>query len=262
MKNNSISAVIIDDSDEEIILSPVSEKAKRVIKKQEPLKKYHLEDETIFEIGVDEAGRGPMFGRVYTAGVILPKDDTFDHSKVKDSKKFHSKKKIEEAAEYIKANALGWYVSYEDEKTIDEINILQATQKSMHTSILEVRKQYIQKMKEEGNENYSFHLLIDGNYFKPITMVNKKHNKIESIPYDTIEGGDNKYSSIAAASILAKVFRDKYIDDLCDENPELITKYGLDSNKGYGSKKHMDGIKEHGITIWHRRSFGICKNYV
>jgi ribonuclease HII len=262
MKNNSISAIIIDDSDEEIILSPISEKTKRVIKKQEPLKKYHLEDETIFEIGVDEAGRGPMFGRVYTAGVILPKDDTFDHSKVKDSKKFHSKKKIEEAAEYIKANALGWYVSYEDEKTIDEINILQATQKSMHTSILEVRKQYIQKMKEEGNDNYSFHLLIDGNYFKPITMVNKKHNKIESIPYDTIEGGDNKYSSIAAASILAKVFRDKYIDDLCLENPELITKYGLDSNKGYGSKKHMDGIKEHGITIWHRRTFGICKNYV
>ena len=262
MKNNSISAIIIDDSDEEILLSPISEKTKRVIKKQEPLKKYHLEDETIFEIGVDEAGRGPMFGRVYTAGVILPKDDTFDHSKVKDSKKFHSKKKIEEAAEYIKANALGWYVSYEDEKTIDEINILQATQKSMHTSILEVRKQYIQKMKEEGNDNYSFHLLIDGNYFKPITMVNKKHNKIESIPYDTIEGGDNKYSSIAAASILAKVFRDKYIDDLCLENPELITKYGLDSNKGYGSKKHMDGIKEHGITIWHRRTFGICKNYV
>jgi ribonuclease HII len=262
MKNNSISALIIDDSDEEIILSPVSEKTKRVIKKQEPLKKYHLEDQTIFEIGVDEAGRGPMFGRVYTAAVILPKDDTFDHSKVKDSKKFHSKKKIEEAAEYIKANALGWYVSYEDEKTIDEINILQATQKSMHTSILEVRKQYIQKMKEEGNDNYSFHLLIDGNYFKPITTVNKKHNKIETIPYDTIEGGDNKYTSIAAASILAKVFRDKYIDDLCEENPELITKYGLDSNKGYGSKKHMDGIKEHGITIWHRRSFGICKNYV
>ena len=80
--------------------------------------------------------------------------------------------------------------------------------------------------------------------------------------YDTIEGGDNKYTSIAAASILAKVFRDKYIDDLCAKYPDLITKYGLDSNKGYGAKKHMDGIKEHGITIWHRRSFGICKNYV
>jgi ribonuclease HII len=181
---------------------------------------------------------------------------------VKDSKKFTSKKKIEEAAEYIKANALGWYVSYEDEKTIDEINILQATQKSMHTSILEVRKQYIQKMKEEENTNYSFHLLIDGNYFKPITMLNKKTSKIETIPYDTIEGGDNKYTAIAAASILAKVFRDKYIEELCLENPDLIIKYGLDSNKGYGSKKHMDGIKEHGITIWHRRSFGICKNYV
>ena len=261
MKNDSISAVIIDDdSDEEVIVVP--QKTKRLIKKQEPLKKFHLDNPTIFEIGVDEAGRGPMFGRVYTAGVILPKDDTFDHSKVKDSKKFHSKKKIEEAAEYVMANALGWYVSYEDEKSIDEINILQATQKSMHTSILEVRKQYIQKMKEEGNENYSFHLLIDGNYFKPITMLNKKTSKIEIIPYDTIEGGDNKYTSIAAASILAKVFRDKYIDDLCVENPDLITKYGLDSNKGYGSKRHMDGIKEHGITIWHRRSFGICKNYV
>ena len=260
MKNDSISAVIIDDSDEEVIIS--SQKPKRVIKKQEPLKKFHINDTNIFEIGVDEAGRGPMFGRVYTAGVILPKDDTFDHSKMKDSKKFHSKKKIEEAAEYIKSNALGWYVSYEDEKSIDEINILQATQKSMHTSILEVRKQYTQKMKEEGNENYMFHLLIDGNYFKPITMLNKKTSKLETIPYDTIEGGDNKYSAIAAASILAKVYRDKYIDDLCEENPDLITKYGLDSNKGYGSKKHMDGIKEHGITIWHRRSFGICKNYV
>ena len=120
-------------------------------------------------------------GEVYTAGVILPKDDTFDHSKVKDSKKFHSKKKIEDVAEYIKSNALGWYVSYEDEKTIDEINILQATQQSMHTSILEVRKQHIQKMKEEGNINYSFHLLIDGNYFKPITILNKKNGKLENI---------------------------------------------------------------------------------
>lgn len=260
MKTDTICAVIIDDdSDEETVVTP--QKTKRTIKKQEPLKKFHIDDSNIYEIGVDEAGRGPMFGRVYTAGVILPKDDTFDHSKMKDSKKFHSKKKIEEVAEYIKSNALGWYVSYEDEKTIDEINILQATQQSMHSSILEVRKQHIQKMKKEGNENYKFHLLIDGNYFNPITITNNKNTKLETIPYDTIEGGDNKYSSIAAASILAKVYRDKYIEQLCVENPELITKYGLDSNKGYGSKKHMDGIKEHGITIWHRRSFGICKNY-
>jgi ribonuclease HII len=77
-----------------------------------------------------------------------------------------------------------------------------------------------------------------------------------------VEGGDNKYSCIAAASILAKVARDAYIDDLCKENPELVSHYSLDTNKGYGSKKHLDGIKEHGITIWHRRSFGICKEYL
>lgn len=229
------------------------------------LKKYYNEDETVFEIGVDEVGRGPLFGRVYTAAVILPKDDTFNHSFVKDSKKFHSKKKIEEAAKYVKENALAWYVSFEDEKKIDEINILQATQQSMHTSILEVRKQFNKKLsersKEEGKQ-YSYNLLIDGNYFNPITTLNKKTNKIEAIPYVTIEGGDNKYSVIAAASILAKVERDKYIDELCEKNPTLSEYYGIDSNKGYGAKRHMEGIKEHGITIWHRRSFGICKNFV
>jgi ribonuclease HII len=77
-----------------------------------------------------------------------------------------------------------------------------------------------------------------------------------------VEGGDNKYSSIAAASILAKVARDTYIDELCQQNPELVERYSIDSNKGYGAKKHLDGIKEHGITVWHRRSFGICKEYV
>jgi ribonuclease HII len=78
----------------------------------------------------------------------------------------------------------------------------------------------------------------------------------------TIEGGDNKYASIAAASILAKVERDTYIEQLCEQNPELSEHYGIDSNKGYGAKKHMDGIKQYGITIWHRRSFAPCKNYV
>ena len=206
-----------------------------------------------------------MFGRVYTAAVILPKDDSFDYSMVKDSKKFHSKKKIEEAAQYVKDNALAWYVSFEDEKKIDEINILQATQLSMHNSINEVRKNYNNKMKSLGKEertDYNYNLLIDGNYFNPITYLNKKTNRLETIPYQTIEGGDNKYASIAAASILAKVERDKYIDELCEQNPTLSVYYGIDKNKGYGAKKHMDGIKEHGITIWHRRTFGICKNYV
>ena len=105
-------------------------------------------------------------------------------------------------------------------------------------------------------------LLIDGNYFKQLTILNKTKTKLVNVKYEMVEGGDNKYTSIAAASILAKVERDKYIDELCIENPTLAEYYSIDSNKGYGAKKHMDGIKEHGITIWHRRSFGICKNYV
>lgn len=212
-------------------------------------------DEELFEIGVDEVGRGPLFGRVYTAAVILPKDDLFDHSKMKDSKKFHSKTKIEEVSEYIKEHAIAWSIDYEDEKVIDEINILQATQQSMHKSIANIMK--------TNNLNISnVKLLIDGNYFKPYTIYNKNTQKIEQPQYTCVKGGDNKYSCIAAASILAKVARDEYIEDLCIKNPELIEHYCLNSNKGYGSKKHLDGIKEYGITIWHRRSFGICKSFV
>jgi ribonuclease HII len=275
MNSDFESAIIIDDSDDdnndvnkseltslnlenEIILT----KKPRKRKVQEPLKKYLHEDLNKIEIGVDEAGRGPLFGRVYTGAVILPKDDSFDHFKMKDSKKFTSKAKIEEVAEYIKKNAIAWYVSFEDEKVIDEINILQATQSAMHKSILEVRKQYIQKMNSNiEKKDYSINLLIDGNYFNPINIVNKTTNKLQTIPYTCVEGGDNKYTAIAAASILAKVERDKYIDELCSEHPELIERYAINTNKGYGAKKHIDGIKEHGITIWHRRSFGICKNY-
>ena len=262
-KTDYVSASIIEDSDndnvDDIHLEEVPKKIKKTRQVQKPLQKFYKEDANIFEIGVDEAGRGPLFGRVYTAAVVLPKDDSFDHSRVKDSKKFNSKKKIEEAADYVKKNAIAWYVSFEDEKVVDEINILQATQRSMHSSILETRKQIIGKMKDK---NYKIELLIDGNYFNPITILNKTSSKIETIPYTTIEGGDNKYTAIAAASILAKVERDKYINDLCEQNPTLSEYYSIDSNKGYGAKKHLDGIKEHGITIWHRRSFGICKKYV
>ena len=275
MKTDYQSLEIIDDSsDEEYIIPKIKSKKIKVVKekvvKEKPkniLKGYYNEDDKIIEIGVDEVGRGPLFGRVYTAAVILPKDDNFDFSKVKDSKKFYSKKKLEEASEYVKNNALAWHVSYEDEKKIDEINILQATQLSMHNSINEVSKKYDKQMKDTGIKDigikdYSFSLLIDGNYFKPLTFLNKKTNKIESFPYITVEGGDNKYASIAAASILAKVERDKYIDELCEQNPTLSEYYGIDSNKGYGAKRHMDGIKEHGITIWHRRTFAPCKNYI
>jgi ribonuclease HII len=250
---------------------------KKVVNKKPAniLHKFYDIDPDVFEIGVDEAGRGPLFGRVYSGAVILPKDDTFDHSQMKDSKKFHSKTKIAEVAEYIKANAIAWGVGYESEQVIDNINILQATQQSMHKAISNACSHAISKTTSKTiSKNFStskaisessnstnekmrirYQLLVDGNYFKPYLLDTKK------VPYVTVEGGDNKYSSIAAASILAKVARDKYIDDMCDQYPYLSENYGINSNKGYGAKRHIDGIKEHGITVWHRRSFGICKNY-
>jgi ribonuclease HII len=263
-KKNSdwVSAVIIDDDDEpnvntSVILNPstdtIIQKRKRII--QQPLKSAFLNNDCIIEFGIDEAGRGPMFGRVYAGVVVLPKDDSFDHSQMKDSKKFHSKKKIEQVAEYIKVNAIAWAVEYEDEQTIDEINILQATQSAMHKGI----KKVLAQLSNVNMENIL--LLVDGNYFKPYTTLNNAKTKLETIKYQLVEGGDNKYTAIAAASILAKVERDKYIEDLCIQNPELIEHYGIDSNKGYGSKKHMDGIKQYGITKWHRKTFGICRDF-
>jgi ribonuclease HII len=231
----------------------VTEKRKRQI--QQPLNILFDSNINVIEIGIDEAGRGPMFGRVYAGVVVLPKDDSFDHSQMKDSKKFHSKKKIEQVAEYIKQNAIAWAVEYEDEQTIDEINILQATQSAMHKGI----KNVLNQLKDVENDNLL--LLVDGNYFKPYTKLNKNKTKLETIKFHMIEGGDNKYTSIAAASILAKVERDKYIEELCINNPELVEHYGIDSNKGYGSKKHMEGIKQYGITKWHRKTFGICKEF-
>jgi ribonuclease HII len=243
-----------NEFDEQILETPVKKpRAPRV--KAEPLLKFYMENPSIYEIGVDEVGRGPLFGRVYSAAVILPKDDSFDHSKMKDSKKFHSKQKILEVAEYIKQNAISWAVAYEDEKTIDEINILQAAQKTMHNCIGEV-------LKKTKFQNESIQLLIDGNYFNSFTTYNSKRKKLDTLNHVCIEGGDNKYSCIAAASILAKVARDEYIEDLCAENPELVEHYNIDSNKGYGAKKHLEGIKQHGITQWHRKTFGICKKFV
>lgn len=280
MKTDCEFAEIIDDDDEsgeettndqtkatevkEVKEVKPKEKKVKQVKAKQLLKQCLNDDPSIVEIGVDEAGRGPLFGRVYAAAVILPKDNTFDCTKVKDSKKFHSKKKIDEAAEYIKQHALAWHVSFVDEQQIDEINILQATQSAMHDSIMNCQKMHddtYKKNKENKDNKYSYHLLIDGNYFKPIVHFNKHTNKIEGPPYTTVEGGDNHYASIAAASILAKVYRDKYIETLCEQYPELVEKYDISSNKGYGTKKHIEGIKSHGITIWHRRSFAPCKHY-
>ena len=217
-----------------------------------PLKPYYYSDLQCLEIGVDEAGRGPLFGRVYAGAVILPKDNSFDHSLMKDSKRFSSKKKINEAADYIKTNAISWNVAYIDEQYIDKYNILKATHEAMHKAI---------KGAIESEDKYweKYYLLIDGNNFKPIMYFNK--DILSPMPFTCIEGGDDKYSAIAAASILAKVSRDKYIQDLCNENSKLDDYYGLKSNQGYGTKKHLDGIKQYGISVWHRKSFGICRDF-
>ena len=220
-----------------------------------PLEKW-FDDDSSIEIGIDEVGRGPMLGRVYSAAVILPKDDIFDHSEMKDSKRFSSEKKITEVAEYIKEHAIAWGVGYVDESVIDEINIRQATFRAMHMAIREC----FQTFSEQDIETISFHLLVDGSDFKPY-MVMKGEYGLMQIPHTTIVGGDNKYTSIAAASILAKVSRDEYINKLCEENPILNERYGILKNKGYGTATHMAGIKEHGITKHHRKSFGICKQF-
>jgi len=195
----------------------------------------------MLEAGIDEAGRGPLFGSLYVAAVILPFDHEFPHELMRDSKKISERKRLI-AFDFIKEYALDYSIVSIDEAMIDEINIFQATQLGMKTALnkLLVRPQ---------------HILIDGNYFKPYISDHR------CIPHTCIEGGDNLFTSIAAASILAKVSRDKYIHKLCDEYGNLQDFYDLRNNKGYGTKKHMTGIKNHGITQWHRRSFGICKNY-
>lgn len=243
----------------------ITVKKKRTRLPQTILKTCLQNDTSVFEIGVDEAGRGPLFGRVYAGAVILPKDsNTFQHSLMKDSKKFGKSKKgqkeINEAYEYIRTHAVAWATAYESEETIDEINILQATQSAMHKAIKAVIEQLENKTSNNIHSN-NLYLLIDGNYFKPYSHYNYGQKFPTTIKFNTVEQGDNTYSSIAAASILAKVERDKYIDELCLVNPELSQKYGIDSNKGYGSKKHRDGISEFGITKWHRKTFGICSQY-
>jgi ribonuclease HII len=223
------------------------------------LQKCFNESEDVLELGVDEAGRGPLLGRVYTAAVILPKDDSFDHSKMKDSKKFSSKKKIREVAEYIKQNAIAYSITFSDERKIDDINILQATMDSMKRSILETISKSQASQQEQNDIDYKYELLIDGNYFKPVFAFNPKTQMMDHYRYMCVEKGDATFSSIAAASILAKVARDDYIAELCEQYPDLVTKYGIDTNMGYGAKKHMEGIKEYGITQFHRKSFKPCK---
>ena len=202
-----------------------------------------------YEIGVDEVGRGPLFGRVYAAAVILP--NTFDTTKVKDSKKFTSEKKRKESYEYIKENAIAWGIGYEDEKIVDKINIKHATFSAMHKAI-----SYVSKL----DNSKDYYILVDGNDYKPYLSL--QNNEYREIQTTCIINGDNKYASIAAASILAKVERDQYIETLCNTYPKLDEYYGLRKNKGYGTKQHNLGINTYGITTYHRLSYNPCKNKI
>lgn len=209
-----------------------------------------------YEICIDEAGRGCLFGRVYIASVVLPKEpQLFDGTNIKDSKKFSSKKKINEVSEYIKKNALYYSVQYEESNTIDNVNILKAVMHGMHKCISDTIKHIMNNI--DKNATYDdFLIVVDGNYFKPYLQFDISMNELIQINHVTIEQGDAKYIGIAAASIIAKTSRDAYIHDLCEKTPLLDEYYGLKKNVGYGTKQHREGIKQYGITSMHRRTYG------
>jgi ribonuclease HII len=169
---------------------------------------------------------------------------------------FLPKKKLAEVAEYIKRNALAWHISWIDADEIDKTNILESTMKGMHDCIDNMFK----KLEGGPNKLPQCMAIVDGNYFKPYTRFDQTTSAIVGLPHVTIEQGDANYMSIAAASILAKNARDEWVLEMCQQYPVLVERYGLDTNMGYGTKRHLDGIREHGISEWHRRTFGdLCK---
>jgi ribonuclease HII len=210
------------------------------------------DEANLFEIGVDECARGPMFGRLYVAAAILPKDGAFRHELMKDSKKIKSKKKMRELSDYIKENAIAWHIHFIEADVIDEINIRQAVFRGMRECI----KQLLAAVDESGKNTL---LVIDGNDFLPYTVFDESTETLREIPHVTVEKGDGTYSFIAAASILAKNAHDEYILELCEQYPLLKTRYSLHENVGYGTAKHLSGIAQHGITQWHRKTYGVCK---
>ena len=179
----------------------------------------------LVEAGCDEAGRGCLAGSVYAAAVIFPPD--YENPRLNDSKKLTAKRRYA-LREEIKRDAVAWAVGVVTPEEIDHINILNASILAMHRALdqLEVRPQFV---------------IVDGNRFKPYGDT----------PWQTVVKGDGKYLSIAAASILAKTYRDDYMHRLHEEYPY----YGWDRNAGYPTKAHREGIALHGLTPYHRRSF-------
>ena len=212
-----------------------------------------------YEICLDEVARGPLFGRVYAAAVVFdPTTTDFtkkEFQQIKDSKKFYSRKKRKEVYEFIINNCLAYSVQYVDVETIDKINILQSVYNAMHSCI----KDIFANLRRPDPENIydNAFLLIDGDRFRPFCVFTGEEWK--EIPHETVEKGDATYMGIAAASILAKVEHDEYIIDLCKTYPELETRYKIHKNMGYGTKEHLEGIRDYGICQFHRKTFGLCK---
>ncbi|MBO4593427.1 MAG: ribonuclease HII [Bacteroidaceae bacterium] len=181
----------------------------------------------VMEAGCDEAGRGCLAGSVYAAAVVFPSD--YQNEAINDSKQLTDQRR-HELREIIERDALSWAVGIVTAQEIDRINILNASILAMHRALdqLTVRPQSI---------------LVDGNKFKPY------HN----IPYQTIVKGDGKYLSIAAASILAKTYRDDYMDELHEQYPY----YQWNHNKGYPTQAHRDAIRAHGPSPYHRMSYNL-----
>lgn len=207
---------------------------------------YLLSDE--YTIGVDEVGRGSLFGNVVVGAVILPTplndDDIKMYNKIKDSKKL-SQKKRKELAIYIKDKALTFGIGEMNNDDIDKYNILQCTLKSSHKALNQAY------LKRPFNK-----IIIDGIHFNGFIAPGIEDNDI--IEYECIPKGDSKYLNIAAASIIAKDYHDEQIINLVNLNPEL-EKYDLLNNKGYGTEKHIKAIQTFGITKYHRKSFSGCK---
>ena len=183
--------------------------------------------EGLVEAGCDEAGRGCLAGSVYAAAVILPPD--YENELLNDSKKLSAKKRYTLRAE-IERDAVAWAVGVVTPEEIDKINILNASFLAMHRALDQL------KVRPEA-------IIVDGNRFKPY----------QELPFTTIVKGDGKYLSIAAASILAKTYRDDYMHALAKEYPQ----YDWQSNMGYPTKKHRKAISEHGVTPYHRKSFNL-----
>ena len=195
--------------------------------------------------GVDEVARGTFIGPVVAACVVLPKsfpDETY--KQIKDSKKL-SEKKREFLASYIKDTCITYGVGEVSNEDIDKINILNATMKAMNRAI------------NEAYKKHSFdYLLIDGPNFKGYVPPGEDEDMIE---YECVLQGDSKYLSIDEASIIEKDYHTKLINKLVEDNPKLML-YDIKKNKGYGTKNHINALKIHGLSEFHRKTFGICKS--